>query len=83
SPTEEATRAAMAQYGVTEADIQRATGKSLADYFPVQGGLSTVTAAPVTGGLSILTPTADVSLTSSGAGDIAPIGSEAYRSAIG
>lgn len=83
NPTREQTEAAMREYLVTDADIQRATGKSFADYFPVQGGLSTATVAPVTGGLSTLTPTADVSLTSSGAGDIAPIGSAAYRSAIG
>ena len=34
SPTEEATRAAMSQYGVSDEDIRRATGKSLADYYP-------------------------------------------------
>ena len=54
NPTQEQTEAAMREYLVTDADIQRATGKSFADYFPVQGGLSTATAAPVTGGLSTL-----------------------------
>jgi hypothetical protein len=34
SPTEEAARAAMSEYGVSEADIRRATGKSLAEYYP-------------------------------------------------
>lgn len=71
NPTQEQTEAAMQEWLVTDADIQRATGKSFADYYPVQGGLST------------LTPTADVSLTPSGTGNLAPIGSEAYRSAIG
>ena len=36
NPTEEATRAAMAEYGVSEEDIRRATGNSLANYFPKQ-----------------------------------------------
>ena len=49
SPTEEATRAAMAEYGVSDEDIRRATGKSLAEYYPAAastatGALSTATA---------------------------------------
>ena len=34
SPTESAARAAMSEYGVSDADILRATGRSLLDYFP-------------------------------------------------
>lgn len=93
APTEEATRAAMSQYGVSDEDIRRATGKSLMDYFPgaptavttspLSLATSQTSAEPVTSALSTLTPTADVSLTPSGTGNLAPIGSEAYRSAIG
>lgn len=53
APTEEATRAAMAQYGVSDEDIRRATGKVFGDYFPT-GGLSSVSAPQdtVLGGLA-------------------------------
>ncbi|NBW17094.1 MAG: hypothetical protein EBR82_54870, partial [Caulobacteraceae bacterium] len=39
NPTEQATRDAMQQFGVSEEDIQRATGRSFADYYPSQGAL--------------------------------------------
>jgi len=53
SPTEEATRAAMSQYGVSEEDIRRATGKSLAEYYPgvlpTSGATSSAGALPTSG----------------------------------
>jgi len=39
APTEEATRAAMSEYGVSDEDIRRATGKSLADYYPTNDNM--------------------------------------------
>lgn len=37
NPTEEATRAAMAEFAVRDEDILRATGRSFSDYFPTVG----------------------------------------------
>jgi hypothetical protein len=66
---------------INSGPLQTAAQPSYADYQAYQA--SSAPAAPVQGGLSTLTPTADVSLTPSGTGSIAPIGSAAYRSAIG
>ncbi|NDC91643.1 MAG: hypothetical protein EB089_07310, partial [Acidimicrobiia bacterium] len=51
NPSESATRAAMSEYGVSEADIQRATGRTLQEiYAPaVAGALSSVTADTLSG----------------------------------
>lgn len=88
NPDETAARAAMQQYGVSEEDIRRATGKALGDYYP-SGGLSALPAdTKPQGGLSNLpsatstAPAADASLTPSGTGNVEPVGSEAQRSAL-
>ena len=52
-PTQEAAQAAMAEYGVSDEDIKRATGKSFKDYFPT---ISSGNQTAVSGG------TGDVSL---------------------
>ncbi|NBU93207.1 MAG: hypothetical protein EBS18_01345, partial [Actinobacteria bacterium] len=45
APTKEAAQAAMSEYGVSDADILRATGKSFADYFPTTSPLGSLSAA--------------------------------------
>jgi hypothetical protein len=51
NPSEFDTVAAMVKYGVSEADIQRATGKTLSEIYapPVAGALSSVTADTLSG----------------------------------